>query len=142
MVTPFSHELFPPAPVLDVRLSAPAAAPTGRTLTALIDTGADFTIVPLRWLLEASAPETRAAYARGIWSPRQLVTLYLVDIHLDQMVLPGVEVVGTQSEYGESDDDPESDEQLILGRNVLNRLLILLDGPNQQTHLLARAPRL
>ncbi len=141
MVTPSSHELFPPAPVLDVRLSAPAELPIGRTLTALIDTGADFTIVPLRWLLEASAPETRAAYARGIWSPRQLVTPYLVDIHLDQIILPGVEVVGTHSEFGES-DDLDSDEQMILGRNVLNRLLLLLDGPNQQSHLLARAPRL
>jgi len=142
MVTPFSHELLPPAPVLPVRLSAPGEPPAQTALTALIDTGADFTIVPLRWLLQVGAPETRAAYARGMWSARQLVTVYLVDIHLDRMTLPGVEVIGIHSEVGETNDDVDSDEQLILGRNLLNRLLLLLDGPNLQTHSLTRMPRL
>lgn len=141
MVTPFSQELFPPAPVLQIRLSAPAEPPNHNPLTALLDTGADFSIVPLRWLLQVGAPETRAAYVRGMWSPRQVVTVYMVDLHLDETTLPGIEVIAAQEEYGEIDDEPDLNEPLILGRNVLNRLLLLIDGPAQQTHLLTRLPR-
>ena len=68
-----------------------------------------------------------------MWSSRQLVTLYLVDIHLAYGTLPGMEVIGIDSE----DDEHE----VILGRNVLNLLILLLDGPQQQTTILERRPR-
>ena len=135
MSTPYSHEKFPPAPVLDIQLSAPGESPQTATLTALIDTGGDFTIVPLQWLLDINAPESRSAHVRGLWSDRQLVTLYLVDIHLAHGTLPGMEVIGIE-------DEEDSDEQeVILGRNVLNLLLLLLEGPQQQTTILERRPR-
>lgn len=135
MSTPYSDEKFPPAPILNFQLSAPGESPQTALLTALIDTGADFTIVPLQWLLAINAPESRSAHVRGLWSDRQLVTPYLVDIHLAHGTLPGMEVIGI-------DDEDESDEQeVILGRNVLNLLLLLLEGPQQQTTILERRPR-
>jgi hypothetical protein len=45
--------------------------------------------------------------------------------------LPGVEVVA---------DDLAAD--VLLGRNVLNRLILLLDGPDGMTDVLPRRPRL
>ena len=133
MSTPHSQTKFPPAAVLELQLSAPGDPPSSTTLTALIDTGADFTIVPIQWLLDIQAPEARAAYVRGMWSGRQLITLYLVDIHLAYGTLPGMEVIGIDSE--------DEEQEVILGRNVLNLLILLLDGPQQQTTILERRPR-
>ena len=48
MSTPHSQTKFPPAAVLEMQLSAPGEPPSTTMLTALIDTGADFTIVPLQ----------------------------------------------------------------------------------------------
>ena len=48
MSTPHSQTKVPPAAVLEMQLSAPGEPPSTTMLTALIDTGADFTIVPLQ----------------------------------------------------------------------------------------------
>lgn len=94
MAIPFSSDKFPPAPVLTLQLSIPQEAPHPELLSALIDTDSDFTLVPLRWLILIDAPESRSALIRGLWSSLQEVTVYWVDIYLDQGILPGVEVVG------------------------------------------------
>jgi hypothetical protein len=55
---------------------------------------------------------------RSQWGERRQVLLYLVDVLIGEITLPDIEVIG----------DELSDE-IILGRDVLNRLRILLDGP-------------
>ena len=90
----------------------------------------------MNWLLSIDAPEVRWAYLRGLWSEQRSVTLYLVDLHLDIGILPGVEVVGID----EDDIETEDDREIVLGRNVLNQLILLLDGPSQQTDILERRP--
>lgn len=132
----YSPEKIPPAPVLSVRLSQPAESPQIEGVLGLIDTGGDFTTVPLNWLLQIDAPEVRWAYLRGLWSEQRPVTLYLVDMHLENGVLPGVEVIGID----EDDIEIEEDYEIVLGRNVLNQLILLLDGPNRQTDVLERRP--
>ncbi len=51
--------------------------------------------------------------------------MFTVDIGIDQLCLPAVEVVGD-----------ERGNEIILGRNVLNKLRLLLDGPNALTKML------
>ncbi|MBK6431039.1 MAG: hypothetical protein WAW03_17500 [Anaerolineae bacterium] len=125
---------FPPAPVLELRISCPDSSPSSASVLALIDTGSDFSLAPERWLIEIGAPALRAASARGLWSDYRSVMLYLVDLHLDQGVLANIEVVGF------SGDDPEDDQEMILGRNVLNKLIVLLDGPRLRSEVLQRRP--
>lgn len=136
MAVPFTFDKIPAAPLLPIRLSSPGEPASSSEYLALIDTGSDFTIVPLSYLLAIEAPETRSAFVRGLFSERQLVTLYLVDIHTEIGVLPGYEVIGID----EKEDSFDSAE-IILGRNVLNRLYLFLDGPDAKTHLLERIPR-
>lgn len=50
--------------------------------------------------------------------------LYLVDIRIGEINLPGIEVVG--DEYS---------NEIILRRDVLNRLRILLNGPAATTNV-------
>ena len=59
-----------------------------------------------------------------------------VDLHPENGVLPGVEVIGID----EDDIEAEEDREIVLGRNVLNQLILLLDGPNEQTDVLERRP--
>jgi hypothetical protein len=63
-------------------------------------------------------------FIRSQWRERYSVMLYLVDIQIGNLTLPGIEVVG----------DELSDE-IVLGRNVLNRLRVLLDGPGETVEI-------
>ena len=72
---------------------------------------------------------------RGLWSSRTRVTLYFVDIHFNNVILPGVEAIGV-----DENDGAFENEEVVLGRNVLNMLFLLLEGPAQQTRVLERRP--
>ncbi|OQY47954.1 MAG: hypothetical protein B6242_03700 [Anaerolineaceae bacterium 4572_78] len=136
-VTKYSSQKVPPAPVLKVKLSYPSKSAQTKEYLALIDTGADYTTVPLDWLLEFEAPEMRLAHLRGIWSEQRIVTLYLVDIHFENGVMPNVEVAGIP----DNEIEFEEDREIVLGRNVLNRLILLLDGYHKQIDILERRPK-
>ena len=121
----------PPIPVCGITLTAPATDQRVE-LSAIVDTGADGTIVPIRHLQHIEARRAFEASLRSQWGERRVVFLYLVDLTIDQLTLPGIYVVG----------DDLGDET-VLGRNVLNRLRLLLDGPQTVMTLLgAGSPRI
>ena len=113
----FSHRYTPPAPVLEATLSTLSGEKRAKTI-ALIDTGADATIVPLSILLHLEARPAFSSRLRSQWGEHRQVLLYLVDIQIDESTFPGAYVVGDGL-----------GEEVILGRDLLNRLKITLDGP-------------
>lgn len=132
----YANSKFPPAPILNIALSAPGEGAQTELAPALIDTGSDFTLVPEKWLRGLDAPRSRPARVRGLWSSYHEVTLFLIDIHLEIGILPGIEVVRVMKSDGLFEN-----EEIVLGRNVLNMLILLLEGPAQQTSILDRRPR-
>jgi predicted aspartyl protease len=94
-------------------------------LRAIVDTGSDGTIVPARTLSVFQPVEMDKAWLRSQWGERRLVAVYALDIHLDAFRLPAIRVV--------SDD---RGNEIILGRDVLNKLRLLLDGPDQTIEML------
>ena len=92
---------------------------------AIVDSGVDFTIIPLSLIRTLDAPVIRPATLSSQWRDRRPVYVYKVDIRIGESVLPAVDVAG----------DPFS-EEILLGRNILNRLDLRLEGPTLQTHLL------
>ena len=80
-------------------------------------------------LEQVGAPEMDEVRLRSHWGETTTMTTYLIDMQLDADTLPGVEVVGDL--YGET---------VLLGRNVINKLLLLIDGPGLSTDLLTRRP--
>jgi hypothetical protein len=118
----YSRAYRPPAPTLEVVFATAAENQRVGPFTGIVDSGADGTLVPLRFLNEIQAPSTSEMFLRSHWGERRPVWLYLVDVQIGSLVLPGIEVVG----------DEFSDE-IILGRDVLNRLKIVLDGPQGTT---------
>ncbi len=116
---PYSHELNPPAPVLEITIQS-WEGKRDVHVEALVDTGADATIVPWRLLQTIDAQPAFASILRSPWGERRRVLLYLVDIRVAEITLPGLYVVGDKM-----------GEEVILGRDVINRLRLLLDGPAQ-----------
>lgn len=114
----YSRNYYPAAPMVDVIFIAAAEQERVGPLPAMVDSGADGTIVPIQYLDEIQAPPTVEMVMRSQWGERRRVLLYLVDVQIGDVTLPGIEVVG----------DEESDE-VILGRDVLNHLRVLLNGP-------------
>ncbi len=120
---PFNAALYPPIPVCELRLRT-SAGRESESLMGIIDTGADATIIPIRLLQQISARRNFESTLRSQWGERRRVFLYLLDIQIAHIVLPGIYVVG----------DDRGDE-VVIGRDVLNRLRILLDGPNGFTRI-------
>ncbi len=118
MKYPYDTSYQPPFPVIRVVLYNSEEELRTATENALLDTGSDGSLVPIAYLRQILAPtltDTRIRSHWGEWRPAQL---FLVDLEIDNLRLPGIFVVGD-----------EQGNEIVLGRNVLNRLRILLDGP-------------
>ena len=93
-------------------------------MNALLDTGSDGSLVPLLYLQQILAPALTDSRIRSHWGEWRSVQLFLVDLELNGLRLPNVFVVG----------DEQGDE-IVLGRNIINNLRLLLDGPNKITDI-------
>lgn len=126
MSVPYHPAYRPPFPQLSVVLSVEDER-TG-PFPALLDTGADVTLVPTHLLEQAGAAESDWVTVRSHFGEGQRLQSYLVEVRIDDLLLPGLYVVG---------DD--RGVEIILGRDVLNKLPLLLDGPALQTDVLDEA---
>jgi hypothetical protein len=120
MKADYNRNYFPAAPFVEVSFITVAESRRAGPLPAFVDSGADGTIVPIAVLNSISAPPTVEMLMSSQWGESRPVLMYLVDVQIGDITLPGMEVVG----------DDLSDE-VVLGRDVLNHLRVLLDGPAQ-----------
>jgi hypothetical protein len=95
-----------------------------------VDTGSDGTLIPSSELEAIEAIAVGEAVLRGILGDTRVVHLFEVDLHLDNLMLPSI--------LAAADDQGQ---EIILGRNVINKLILLLDGPAAQIELLDQRPR-
>jgi hypothetical protein len=109
---------MPPAPVLEIQLALPGESFASDSLMALLDTGADASVVPLRHIQPLGAQIDDRKYLRSPWGDRQTVYTYLLDVGIAGLRLPSIAVVAD-----------ETGDEVIVGRDVLNRLHVTLDGP-------------
>lgn len=124
MKGPYDRSYVPPAPRLTIRLAVPDEAFSETVLSALVDTGADVTIVPTRFVEPLDLQADNRKILRSPWGERRPVNVYLLDVGIGDIRLPLMEIVA---------DDRGN--EVILGRNVLNRLRLVLDGPRQLLEL-------
>ncbi|MCS6843768.1 MAG: retroviral-like aspartic protease family protein [Caldilineales bacterium] len=121
----YDLSVFPPAPKLAIRLHAQPDGTSYGPVTAFVDTGADATVVPLKIVRELRAGTVSLKTVRGYTGGRRAVRTYLVDVEVGPYLLPGIEILGDAAA-----------EEILLGRDVLNKLRLLLDGPARQTQVL------
>ena len=126
----FDQTFVPPFPRLPVTITLPESGMRSPTFSGLVDTGADATLIPAQRLRELNANEIYTARLRSHWGEPRTVSVYLVDLEVAGHNLPGIEVIM---------DDLVTDA--LLGRNALNRLILLLDGPAGEVDILLTRPR-
>lgn len=107
----------PPAPVISVRISGPDGN-DAVLLPMLVDTGADCTIVPARLVAGLALPTTSVVSVTGLGGAKVRATVHAAMIELGPICILAEVLAIT--------DEP------ILGRDVLNQLVLELDGPKRR----------
>lgn len=95
-------------------------------LPMLVDTGADCTLVPVRIVRQLGLPQVDVVGLRGFGDIKQRATVHAASVELGRLRVT-VQVVAFADEA-------------ILGRDVLNQGIMVLDGPGL-TVSLRPAPR-
>lgn len=126
--TPYLDTYYPEIPVLEVYLGYPTEELSLGPFVAIVDTGADGTLIPQKLLDQIETPIVDTVRIRSHWGEWRRVMVFTVDMGFETLRLPSIDVIG---------DETGSD--VILGRNVLNRLKLLLDGPEQCTQILEKS---
>lgn len=108
----------PPAPVVQIEVDGYHSSLSSRSLWAIVDSGADATMVPHYVLKAIGAAYKETMWMQGVTGGRLEVDLYLVRIRVGPHSIRGLHVVAA----------PDGNEA-ALGRDALNQLAIILDGP-------------
>ncbi len=121
----YDTDYFPPAPSVEIRLGAPNESLNIGPLRAFVDTGSDTLLVPYGHLESLGAQIDNRKTLRSQWGERRTVDVYLLDVGIGDIRLPLIEVVAD-----------ERGSEVILGRNVLNKLIVTLNGPKQELEII------
>jgi len=124
MKIPYDLGRHPACPVLQITLINEVEGLRVGIESALIDTGADGTLVPIAHLGAILAPAASEVRLRSHWGEQRTAELFVIDLSLGSIVLPGIMVVGD-----------ELGDEVVLGRDVLNKLRLILNGPARETEL-------
>ncbi len=116
----YNAKYYPPAPHLQIRLGIPDESLKIGPLTAFLDSGADITIVPLRYIRRLPAAVDNLRHLRSQWGENRVVEVYRLDVGIGDIRLPAIQIVADKR-----------GEEIIVGRDILNMLRVLLDGPKQ-----------
>lgn len=124
MIQRYSNEWFPPMPVLEISLGYPGESLSLGPHIAIVDTGADGSLIPIRFVEQLQIPLVDEVRLRSQWGEWRRARIFTVDIGIGLLCIPAVEVVGD-----------ERGNEIVLGRNVINKLRLLLDGPATTTEV-------
>jgi len=118
-------DYYPPIPILSVLFGYGDRRPWLGPYDAVIDTGADATIVPEEIPLRLRAVPLNPVNLVTQWGEGHPAVAYMMNVIIGDIHLSGIVVAG----------DPATQE-IILGRNLLNRLALLLDAPQFEASVL------
>jgi hypothetical protein len=115
---------IPPIPMLTLQLFAPASRKTVQiACPAILDTGADCSLLPLKLLMKAKAKPTQGVRRIPVCGIEALAIPVEVGLIFAEFTLPTVRL------YGCSDED--IGDIAIVGRDLLNRFCVEFDGRSQ-----------
>jgi predicted aspartyl protease len=122
----FQYDLSydPPFPSVEVTLRNSNVGLSVVVDNALLDTGSDGTMIPTDYLRQIRATPISDARIRSHWGDWRPVQLFVLDLQIEDLTFPGVFAIG---------DD--QDDEMIIGRDVLNKLRFTLDGPEHLLHI-------
>jgi predicted aspartyl protease len=123
----FDKSFDPPAPVLAVRVGGIEEHHPAAMLRMLVDTGADCTLIPVRIARSLRLPVVDRVAVQGVGGKPRNAPVYAVRLRVGTLrTLTRVVALG---------------DEALLGRDVLNQLLLQIDGPAQRISAEPRAKR-
>ena len=120
----YSSAYAPPMLVCRLRLGAGDTEQLLGPFDALLDTGSDVSVVPSHLLEELGSHPTSYGTARSVWGTSRRVTVHIVAVEIDGIQFGAVQVLAD-----------EVGNEIIIGRTILNRLTLILDGPASMTEI-------
>jgi hypothetical protein len=84
---------------------------------ALVDSGADATLIPPALLRNVDARKLDSRWARNVSGIRYRVSMYLVTLTIGSLTFYGVEAIANNQT-----------NEVIVGRDVLNQVVVTLNG--------------
>ena len=114
----YNQDVQPPAPFLDVLVKHPWAPDKSRHVRAKLDTGADLSAIPQTIAEELELLAARTILVETYDGTQAKVETYFITLEAAQVRFRRLEVILV----------PE--ENVLLGRDVLNHFYIHLNGPD------------
>ena len=114
----FDRSFTPPAPVADVVVAHPVSSATSGALRGKLDTGADLTVIPEGLVPQLALSARAHVWARGYDGTFSQRPVYYVRFSFEGHELPALRCIAADR------------RNVLVGRNVLNRFVITLDGRN------------
>jgi hypothetical protein len=111
----------PPAPLALVNVAAIGAVDWATDIPALLDSGADVTVLPDQLVTRLGLIPVEHLPATGFDGHTSLLPVFTVQLVVRDFPPIEVAVMGGIAE-----------RYVVLGRDVLNRFKVVLDGPNQK----------
>ena len=120
MEWPYDFRVDPPCPVLPARIY-PLASERVLSFTLRVDSGSDLTLIPSDILAKAGARRIDVVQAEDFEGNEIELVRYQVTLEISDLLLRHLRVGALPT-----------GREALLGRDVLNRFVLTLDGPSKR----------
>jgi predicted aspartyl protease len=119
----YSRNFDPPAPVVEVSISAPLSKVSTSSM-ALVDSGADITAIPERIIAQLKLRRVDSTPVSGFGKRVIQATVYSATLEIEGISESKIyRILGWSEDYA------------LIGRDLLNQLIAVLNGPSQELSL-------
>lgn len=119
----YSKKFNPPAPIIEISVSAPFSK-DAISLTALIDSGADITVIPERIIARLKLRHVDSLLASGFGKGVVEASVYSAILSIEGILRSKIyRILGWSDDYA------------LIGRDLLNQLITVLNGPSEELKL-------
>lgn len=119
----YSRNFNPPAPIIELYISAPLSNASSLSI-ALIDSGADITVIPERIVSQLKLRRVDSMLASGFGKAMIEATVYSAILSIEGILKPTIyRILSWNEDYA------------LIGRDLLNKLIAVLNGPSRELSL-------
>ena len=112
----YDSSYHPAMPIIEIQIRRRAGQPP-LTLKAVVDSGADATMIPLRYLRQLRVRKGQTKWLCGTAGGRYEVDMYALAVRIGQQPARYLDVIGT-----------ENRDEVIVGRDFLNQYVVTLNA--------------
>ncbi len=121
----YNQNYNPSAPFIELMIDGYEATRPPLAIEAFLDSGADGTMIPIAILTAVGAEYEDTVWMSGTAGGRQSVDRYTVRIQIGGVTIHSIHAIAIPSRH-----------EAIIGRDILNYLVVALNGPAGVTELL------